>query len=263
MTAPALAAPPAKRAWPTYLVIAAASLAIGVAGGLWRGHRGGEPVLPSALFVGTQPAGAQVEVDGRKLAETSPTVIRWGAGGRHTVKLHKDGYGDVERSVSVGNGERSLVDIALPPRSHQVEVKTAPPGATVYLDGKGVQGYTPTMMTVVDDDFHEVRVERGGYETLTYSLKPEDRRNEILLTLEPEKQPRGSLVVDSNGAAEVWIDGVYTGFVTPTIGMQVLAGEHTLQLFASGGIQSPKTKLTIKTGETTYVTLPLASGASK
>ena len=115
----------------------------------------------------------------------------------------------------------------MPASSHRVEVKTAPPAATVYLDGHIVAGTTPTIMDVVDDDFHEVRVERAGYETLTEALKPEDRQSELMLTLEPEKAPRGVLMVDSDGAAEVWIDGVNTDYLTPTLGLHVPVGDHT------------------------------------
>jgi hypothetical protein len=255
-------APRGSRRWLRYGSVAVAALGIGVAVGSWRPR----PVVEapkSSLFLGSEPAGARVEVDGKTVDETTPTLIRWSGAGRHTVKLHKEGYGDLERTVNIADGERALLDITLPPRTHRVEVKTAPPGARVYLDSHGVQGVTPTMMTVVDDDFHEILVERSGYETLSYSLKPEDRRAEILLTLEPEQKPRGTLVVDANGAAEVWIDGVFTGFTTPTLGLQVTTGEHKVQLFEPGGLQSPVAKVTIKKGEIQYLTLPLGKEPQK
>jgi serine/threonine protein kinase len=255
-----ISSPRKSRSWPRYAVVALAALAIGVAGASFRPRRR-VTVGSSSLFLGTEPAGAHVEVDGRVLDETTPTMIRWSGAGRHNVKLHKEGYGDVERTVAIADGERTLLDITLPPRSHQIEVKTAPPGARVYLDGRGVQGATPTVMMVVDDDFHEILVERAGYETLSYSLKPEDHRSEILLTLEPERQPRGTLVVDTNGAAEVWLDDVFTGFTTPTLGLQVAAGEHKVQLFDAGGLKSPVTKVTVKAGDTQYLMLPLLKEA--
>ena len=149
-----------------------------------------------------------------------------------------------------------MVEIALPRASHRVAVNSAPAEATVFLDGTLVLGTTPTFITVTDDDFHELRLERDGYETLTYALKPEDS-HDLSLTLEPEKEPRGTLTVESNGSAQVWLDGAYTGYDTPTLGIRVAAGEHVVELHDSSNVLSAPTRIRIRKGESMHLTITL------
>jgi serine/threonine-protein kinase len=234
------------------VAVAAISALVAAAAGAgvtWKVTRAGSRSMTSGVIVSSDPSGASVEVDGKPLAETTPAAVSGLAAGSHTVRLRLEGHGDVERQIDVKSGERAMVEISMPARNHRVEVKTAPNAASVWLDGKLVPGTTPTVMTVTDDDFHEVRVERPGYEPLVQSLKPEDRQSELMLTLEPETEPRGVLSVDAYGAAEVWIDGVYSGFTTPTLGLRVRAGVHTVEIRGAGTLHSAPQKVTIRKGE--------------
>ncbi len=237
------------------LAVAGASAAMGAAAAWVLATR--TSTMRSGLLVASDPAGATIELDRHVLPETTPTAIQNLAPGEHIVRLRRSGHDDVERHVTVRAGERAMVEIALPPASHRVAVNSAPAEATVYLDGTLVLGTTPTFVTVTDDDFHELRLERDGYEALTYALKPEDREHELSLTLEPEKEPRGTLSVESNGSAQVWLDGVYTGYDTPTLGIHVAAGDHTVELHDSSNTLSAPTRIRIRKGESMHLTITL------
>ena len=102
-----------------------------------------------------------------------------------------------------------------------------PAGAIVYVDGQLVAGKTPMTVALTDDDYHALRVEKPGYETV--HAQAQARRDGALPPVVPRRrrrQPRGTLFVDAAGPAEVWIDGQYSGFMTPTPGLRVTAGEH-------------------------------------
>lgn len=213
----------------------------------------------SGILIASDPAGATVEIDGTKQKETTPLAVSGLTSGEHLVKLTLAGHGDVERHVQVKPGQRELIEMSMPQASHRVGVTSAPDGAKIFLDGKLVLGTTPTFMTVTDDDFHEVRAERDGYDPLVYSLKPEDKQAELSLELEPEKEPRGTLAVESSGAAQVWLDGVYTGFDTPTMGFRVKVGAHTVELRDSSGSRSAPARINMKQGETMHLTLSLVA----
>ncbi|HZS39032.1 MAG TPA: PEGA domain-containing protein, partial [Polyangia bacterium] len=179
--------------------------------------------------------------------------------GEHVVRLKYAGRSDVERHVQVKPGERTLVDISMPTSSHRVSVSTAPDAATVFLDGKLVLGTTPTFMTVADDDFHEVRIERAGYEPIVHSIKPEDTLTELSFTLEPETEPRGTITVESSSVAQVFVDGIYTGYDTPTLGIRLAAGGHTVELRDSSGARSAPARINLQKGEYMHLTLSLAA----
>ena len=70
----------------------------------------------------------------------------------------------------------------------------------------------------------------------------------------PEKQPRGTLLVDANTAAEVWIDGVDTGYTTPTLGIHVALGEHMVEVRDGAGHKATS-KVNVLQGQTVRLLL--------
>ncbi|MGZ3428287.1 MAG: serine/threonine protein kinase, partial [Polyangia bacterium] len=213
-----------------------------------------------AILVVTRPSGAQIEIDGKPFAEPSPTMVTSLSAGAHSVKLKKGKLGIVERQVSLQAGEHAVVNVVLPPASHKVEVRSVPEGATVYLDGRVAVGETPTTIEVTDDEFHELRVEKTGYEVATRALTPDDHDPMLSLALAPERQPRGTLLVDANTAAEVWIDGVDTGYTTPTLGIHEPLGEHVVEVRDGAGHKA-SSKVLLTQGQA--IRLLLSPGGGK
>jgi len=212
------------------------------------------------LVVTSQPAGARVTVDGRALGETTPAALRDLQPGKHEVRIEKAGYAAVERTLTTTEAERAAIDVALPPQTRRLEVQTTPDGASLYVDGHLVPGTTPTTVALTLDDFHELRAERAGYETMVRALKPEDTEPSVTLALQPERHPRGTLVVEAQDVAEVWLDGVPTGLTTPTLGFHVATGEHTIELRASSGERSLPKKVHVAQGQTLRLSMALAPG---
>ena len=162
------------------------------------------------------------------------------------------------RKIELAAGERSLVQITMPPSSHPVEVRSSPSGARVFLDRKPVDGLTPVTVQVVDDDLHELRVEKLGFETAEYTLAPDDRQPAKSFDLVPETRPRGRLAVDANANAEVWIDGADTGFSTPTLSMPVTVGAHRVELRGDDGSTVTRA-INVRRGETIRLMLTLTA----
>src|SRR5205814_1507604 len=79
---------------------------------------------------------------------------------------------------------------------------------------------------LIDGEYHAIRIEKAGYETALERLKPEDRGPLPRVVLVAETVPRGTVFVESNAPAEVWVDGQPSGFMTPTPGLRVGPGRH-------------------------------------
>jgi hypothetical protein len=203
----------------------AGGLLIGALGGHFWPARGG-----GALLLASRPAGAHVEIDGKPAAETTPTMVTGLPPGAHLVKFTAEKLQPVERQVMLQPEERALVNVALPPPTRRMEVRSVPEGASVYLDGRLVVGVTPTTIEVTGDDFHELRVEKPGYETALRGVTPDDKDPALSVPLSAERLARATLFVDSNSAASVWIDGVDTGYTTPTLGIRTAPGEHKVEV---------------------------------
>ncbi len=210
--------------------------------------------LSSGLLIASDPPGATVVIDGRVLAETTPTAQGGLAPGKHRIRVQHVGRDPVEQVAMLGKDERALVEIALPPASRFISVTSLPAGASVFLDGRRVGGVTPTRLSYADGDFHEVRVELLGYAPTVRRITPDDRDAEISVTLQPESRPRGYLIVESSRTLPVWVDGADTTLLAPTSPILVAVGEHLVQLREDGAVRAAA-RVTIRHGEYAHVSL--------
>jgi tRNA A-37 threonylcarbamoyl transferase component Bud32 len=235
----------------TFLIVGTAVIVLGFGGGFAASRLGvGLSRRHAAIFVLSEPAGALVEVDGKSLAQTTPTLVHDVSPGAHTIKIQRVGTAPVTQTINAKAGERSVVQVTLPPSSHRVEVRTVPDGAQVLLDSKLVLGETPTTVDVTDEEFHELRIEKTGFETIVKPLTPDDKQAMLSFTLQPEKAARGTLMVDANTAAELWVDGINTGYTTPTLGIEIPVGQHQVEVRDASGAKGQSTTVTIAQGQT-------------
>jgi predicted Ser/Thr protein kinase len=211
------------------------------------------------IVVLSTPSGATVEVDGKALPEPTPVVAAELPPGEHTVKASRAGLDAVEQHVLLAPGERTAIQLALPARSRTVALGTSPSGARVYIDGKLVLGETPINVPLAADEFHEVRMEKLGYETNVEHVAPDDKRSRVDADLVPEREPRGEVWIDSATSAEVWVDGGPTAFVTPTLALRLPVGAHTIELRDADG--SASKDVTVHQGETLHVMLDIKKGS--
>jgi serine/threonine-protein kinase len=212
------------------------------------------------VVVTSLPTNARVRLDDRLLTDPTPTALTNLTAGAHRLRLEMPGRIPVERALRIADGERAAVDVVLPPESRALEVTSIPAGAAVFLDGVHTPGETPLTLPISDDDFHELRLEKLGYEPETAALKPEDR-GPIVVSLVAEKEPRGVIWVEANSNAEVFIDGKDSGFVAPTVGIQVAAGTHALELRDPSGARGAAASVALRAGESIHVTLASPSRA--
>jgi serine/threonine-protein kinase len=241
--------------WPLVLAAGLSSALLGVAvmGLLQQRARSGP-----LLLVTSTPEGAQVKIDGRPVDGPTPAAVHALAPGKHRVRVELPGRNPAEQEVELGAGARLHVALALPEASHPVAVDSLPSGAQVFVDGVQVPGETPLSVTLANDDFHEIRVEKVGFESATRRVTPEERVSSLELTLEPERQPRGRLQIDSNEGGRVYIDGKATAYDAPTFPILVEKGSHLVELRDATGRRSAPARVEIRQGETVRVTLKLS-----
>jgi serine/threonine-protein kinase len=259
---PTANAPPPARRLPTWMlgVTVAVSGMAGALGARLATRHAPAPATGATLMVLSRPAGAVVQIDGRALAEPTPAVATGLDPGDHLLRVSRDGLNPIEQHVRLDRGQRSAIEVTLPPLLRRVPLTSSPSGATVYLDDKLVPGETPVSVDVTVDEFHEVRFEKGGFEVLTKRLTPEDGYKPLDVELTPERRPRGAITIDANGAAEVWIDDGPTGFTTPTLPLRVPAGPHVIQLRDGSGGVGGSAHVDVKQGETIHLTLKAPEG---
>jgi tRNA A-37 threonylcarbamoyl transferase component Bud32 len=239
------------------LLALAGVLGLGTLGAMRLRRLGGSNGDETQLILMSDPSGANIYVDGKPRGRT-PAALHDLSPGEHELRLHQDGHTDLERRVTLARGEPKAMDVVLTPASRWMDITTAPAGARLFLDGKLVAANTPARVLVTEDDFHELRIERDGYQSQVRPIVPEDRSARLEVRLQQQRKQGGSLMVDAIAEAEVWIDGENTGYVTPTIWFEVSVGKHVIELRDGVGHRSESQTVDVKQGDSLRVMMRTA-----
>lgn len=92
---------------------------------------------PGSLHLTSVPDGARFYVNGDPRGK-GPLVIRNLAPGAYTVRAELEGHAPVERTVQVAHGAEASEEFRLENTMGRLEIRTAPTGATVTVDGHSV-----------------------------------------------------------------------------------------------------------------------------
>lgn len=171
------------------------------------------------LTISVNVAGAQIYVDNKLINGTSVPVVE----GRHSVRVHADGFFDFAQNVDVG-GNMS-VPVALRPITFPLSVRPNVPGAFVFVDGVDTTGRP----AAVSQGQHTILVQAPGYQDYSVAVNVNSA-----LTVPVTLQPAGfALTVNANVAgANVTINNVAKGGVPYTENLP--PGAYTVRVSADG-----------------------------
>ena len=125
--------------------------------------------LPAVLRVASEPAGAELRVDGRFQGVT-PVEVELEAGGSHAVRLTKAGHDAAEARVSLERGETRSLSLALAAQTGEVEVVVEPADAELLVDGQS-QGRGGRTLRLSAEP-HQLELRRQGFVSHGASLTP-------------------------------------------------------------------------------------------
>lgn len=181
------------------------------------------------VSVQSQPAGAEVVVDGASAGRTPATLEL--TAGRHDIEIRLRGYNAWRQSIDVLADQPVDLPLArLTQADGRIELVTEPAGAAVSVDGE-FRGQTPLTLRLNPGREHTINVTKPGYETVTQRLSVEadsGRRLELGLVAQI-----GVVDLTSDPAgAQVWVDGAQTA-VTPAQ-LRLTALPHDIEIRLEG-----------------------------
>ncbi len=122
----------------------------------------------ASLAIGSQPAPAEVRLDGRFVGLT-PMEIPGVARGEHLVTISLDGY-EIHKEKRVLRGGRQEIEIDLErKKAGALTVHTSPEGAEVILDGQS-RGNTPLSIDSLAPGHYRLVVRKAGHEMVSREL---------------------------------------------------------------------------------------------
>jgi len=181
------------------------------------------------LSVSSEPAGAQVLIDGKSVGVT-PLAQTLGAATHH-VELRLAGFKPWTVDVLVKANEPQTVGpvrLGLPDAS--VQVRSNPAGASVTVGGV-YRGSTPLRLTLRPEVETTVTVTQPGYQEASHPVRPRPgASDELNIELVPIL---GKVAIRAMPAdAEVWVDGARHGTGNQTLSLTAVA--HQIEVRKSG-----------------------------
>jgi hypothetical protein len=187
------------------------------------------PAMPVAqlgqIQIRTEPAGAQVSVDGVPRGR-SPLLVEGVAPGDHLVTLESS-FGSVKQTVAVAAATTSSLVVPLTaaegaPLSGWVAV-SAPVDVQIF-EGKQLLGTSQSDRIMVSAGRHDLEIVNDtlGYRSSRTVQVPPGKVAPIRI-----EWPKGTLAVNAVPWAEVWIDGERVGD-TPMGNLSLPIGPHEL-----------------------------------
>ncbi len=202
--------------------------------------------LSPGLKIVSEPSASTVFLDEKHVGET-PLSIRIWMGGKHIIKVTKNGHNDFEQSIEMQFGTTREINAELVPKLlWGLTVKSDPEGADVYLDGQ-MKGVTPLRLDKVKKGTINLEIKKNHYSTVKRNLVVNPSLGETTVDVYLESLC-GSLVVKSlPGGATVFVDGKEKG-VTPLRLDNVRKGNLSVKLIKKGFETESKT-ITVKPSE--------------
>jgi DNA-binding beta-propeller fold protein YncE len=143
-------------------------------------------VTEYSVEITTEPKEAKITVDGKEIG-LSPEIYRT-SNPKIVIEIEKIGYKPVkdEFFITQATTEKKY---PLERAGRDVEVRSAPAGASVYLDGEDTQKVTNTVLPIVQFGAHKIKVKKENYAEWEGDIKIEEGEEALVveMALTPDK----------------------------------------------------------------------------
>ncbi len=211
------------------------------------------------LKIATEPEGAELYLDGKKMVSETPAVLNFVEEGSHEIRIAKKGYTSVTDTVNVIRGKETVpAPYVLKPLPGKLQIAVSPADALVELNGERLN--EPGKERSLTPGKYQLKVTKNGYD-------PEERT----ITVTADELLRENIVLTRNTGevrfsinppgVSITIDGKLVGMSQPNPDNPeeaeqfrirgVAKGEHVLVFTHPYAERSLKKKFTLETkGET-------------
>lgn len=235
--------------------------------------RYGNPITVGRFRLRTYPKGAQVWVDGRLAAVSTPATLILKAG-EHRLKIQLEGADSIERTIRVPAGASRELSLRIPePPPATVTVLSDIEGADVHINGYR-RGQTPLLGAVTRPGPLDITVAApdGRARSVQTTLEiSQDKTYEVLFTpvtsevhtAAPDMSQEGRLTLGLQPEGLVLDpEGRLLGR-TPIVKKRLAAGLHTLILRSQDGTLERKVTVEVQPETTTVYRFSLRKSAHR
>ncbi len=214
------------------------------------------PVETGFLAISSEPNEADVYVDGKHYGKTT-TVVTDLAEGSHTLRLEKQGYVTLTKTINIVKGETLKLNETLQTLSSQktyLIVKADQPDAMIYIDDEPINTGEASKSVNIGST-HTYKIECNLYHSETGTITVTDR-----VTVDKKLRPNFGYInvtTSPEQGAKVYVDGKYIG-ESPIKTDKLASGTHTVRVMKEMFKMKEQT-FTVTDGQTTNAALNMAA----
>ena len=223
------------------------------------------------IDIDSTPQGAQIWIDGVNTGELTPYREYFDKLGKHTIELILNGYQPYQESFDISESitrnatlipieepipfiieNPTLIIVTNPPPYIYINIDSTPKGAQIWIDRVNTGELTPYRKYFDRSGEHTIELILNGYQPYqeSFDISESITRNATLIPVEEPipfiiENPTPIIVptspsyiyidIDSTPqGAQIWIDGVNTGELTPYREYFDKPGKHTIGLILNG-----------------------------
>lgn len=203
-----------------------------------------QEVLPTPIEVKTDPEGAVLYLDGKKV---QIPIISPNDKGKHKIVAKK---GCLSAEATVSSKTPSPLFLKLSQNPFQFKIDSDPQGAKILINGEETDFRTPALIPRTDCENFTVGLQLEGYSDAVREVSPKET-DSILLALSP-KSLEGKLKLSSaSNSIKFYFNGTLLGKNGDVVTLP--EGEHTLKIVDENLLGERETTVKIIPKETTEI----------
>ena len=190
-----------------------------------------------SVFIESSPPGAQIFLEGINTNKITPSVIENLDEGPHQFTLKLSGYNDTTFSTIIIKNQQVNKNITLTRQFNtgSLFLQSTPSGAQIFLDDVNTDNITPFTIEDIEEGLHKVTLKLIGYQDTTFNVTIiKDQQISRNISLIQEINTGSVLLQSTPSGAQVFLDGINTGKLTPSTIQNIGEGLHQFTLKLSG-----------------------------
>ncbi len=185
------------------------------------------------IYIKTNPDGAQIFLDSMNTSKVTPDTLKNIVTGLHIITLKKSGYIDTSFIVSVTENSTvsRTIELKAAVTKGSVYIESSPAGAQIFLDDLNTNKLTPDTLKNIVAGLHKITLKENNYIDTTIEVTVINNTTISKSVILTPKVNRGNIYISSNpGGAQVYLDSINTGKITPDTLKYIPAGNHKITL---------------------------------
>ncbi len=200
-----------------------------------------QPEKNGTIFVTSEPDSAKIFLLGTDTKKVTPDSLTGLESGEYEITLKRENYSDTSITAKVYSGKTTTLNVKLKKIIYHgvISIHSVPGGASIFVNDSATGKVTPDSLTNLFPGTYSITLKLANYQDTSFTIdlgKNERISKSVVLK---KSITEGSIyVITEPDSAQIFLDSINTGKITPDTLVNVNKGLHQLTLKREGYVDS-------------------------